>query len=449
MNRLMFDENGQYYCQRVASVDLLALAAAYPQDCPLLLSNTAVDKVDWDILLALPRDLRIYGFDEGAALLRDLDALPRFFAQKRDPVRLPFTGGFAGFLGYEAASLFERRVLPWDASLTSDLPLAVLARFPAAVLFSHHRQECFAVAETRAELDELLRLITAAPPLRDHFVPPSTCQEDAPDQFLDGVQKILQFIVEGDVFQVNLSRQWQADFAQKPRPADIFAQLRQKNPAPFSALFQINQDTAIISASPERLISVDSQGIIETRPIAGTHPRALDPAEDAALAAQLKASLKERAEHVMIIDLERNDLGRICQAGSIRVHDFMMLTRYAFVHHIESIIRGELRSGLGLADMFRAVFPGGTITGCPKVRCMQIIRSLEMAPRLSYTGSIFYLNHDGRMDSNILIRSFLQRDKTLLFRAGAGIVADSIAEKELAETRHKARGLLRALGLDA
>lgn len=447
MDRLIFDQQGQYYCKRVDAVNFLALARAFPEQCPLLLSNPMGS--DWNMLLMLPRDFRVYGFDEGEALLRDLAQLPRFFQQAREAVRLPFTGGYAGFLAYELASWFEKRVLPWDSSAMAGAPLGVLARFPACILFSHHRQETFVVAETRDEMDEVLRLIELAPPLPDQFSPPVHCQEDAPELFLEGVDKILKFIAEGDVFQVNLSRQWQADFAHKPHPADIFAQLLQKNPAPFSALFQINQDTAIISASPERLISVNAQGIIETRPIAGTHPRALDPVEDEKLAKQLKASLKERAEHVMIIDLERNDLGRICQAGSIRVHDLMMLTRYAFVHHIESIIRGELRSGLSLADIFRAVFPGGTITGCPKVRCMQIIRELETAPRLSYTGSIFYINHDGRMDSNILIRSFLQRENSLIFRAGAGIVADSVAEKELAETRHKARGLLRALGLEA
>jgi anthranilate synthase component 1 len=184
---------------------------------------------------------------------------------------------------------------------------------------------------------------------------------------------------------------------------------------------------------------------LETRPIAGTHPRSDEAAEDAALRARLQAHPKERAEHVMLVDLERNDLGRVCEPGSVEVAALMEVTSYTHVHHIESTVRGTLRGEARVFDALRAVFPGGTITGCPKVRTMQIIRELERTPRRSYTGSVGYINRDGSFDFNILIRSFLMRGRELSFRAGAGIVADSIAARELDETRAKARGLLRSL----
>jgi anthranilate synthase component 1 len=246
------------------------------------------------------------------------------------------------------------------------------------------------------------------------------------------------------VFQVNLSRGWQAEFAEPVSPAALFSRLMQRNPAPFSALLQMDE-WAIVSSSPERLARLTREGVLETRPIAGTHTRSEDSAEDDALRDRLQAHPKERAEHVMLVDLERNDLGRVCEPGSVKVAALMEITSYRHVHHIESTIVGRLRAGTSVFDALRAVFPGGTITGCPKVRTMQIIRELEQTPRRSYTGSVGYINRDGSFDFNILIRSFLLRGRELGFRAGAGIVADSVAARELDETRAKARGLLRAL----
>jgi anthranilate synthase component 1 len=272
----------------------------------------------------------------------------------------------------------------------------------------------------------------------------ATLAEDEPAAFLAGVARIQDYIRSGDVFQVNLSRGWLADFDAPVVPAALFARLMQRNPAPFSALLQMD-DWAIVSSSPERLVRLGSDGWLETRPIAGTHPRSEDAAEDAALRARLQAHPKERAEHVMLVDLERNDLGRVCDPGSVKVDALMEISSYRHVHHIESTVRGHLREGMRVFDALRAVFPGGTITGCPKVRTMQVIHELEQTPRRSYTGSVGYINHDGSFDFNILIRSFLLRGRELSFRAGAGIVADSVAQRELDETRAKARGLLRAL----
>ena len=189
-------------------------------------------------------------------------------------------------------------------------------------------------------------------------------------------------------------------------------------------------------------------GVVDTRPIAGTRPRSAERSEDQALSAELLGHPKERAEHVMLIDLERNDLGRICVPGTVEVNEFMALESYAHVHHIVSNVRGRLRPGVGPGEIIRALFPGGTITGCPKVRCMEIIAELEREGRGPYTGSMGYLNRDGSMDLNILIRTLVRDGDRLCLRAGAGIVADSEPERELEETRAKARGLLLALRED-
>jgi anthranilate synthase component 1 len=200
-----------------------------------------------------------------------------------------------------------------------------------------------------------------------------------------------------------------------------------------------------MSSSPERLVNI-RQGEVQSRPIAGTHPRGEDDETDRDLSRKMLAHPKERAEHIMLIDLERNDLGRVCQTGTVEVDELMVVETYEHVHHIVSNVRGRLRDDVTPVDVIRAVFPGGTITGCPKVRCMEIIAELEQHGRSFYTGSFGYLGIDGSMDLNILIRSMLLSGKQISFRTGAGIVADSMPDKELEETEDKARGLLRALG---
>jgi anthranilate synthase component 1 len=238
-----------------------------------------------------------------------------------------------------------------------------------------------------------------------------------------------------------LSRGWSFEVGMPA--ADIYARLSASNPAPFAGCARWG-DSWIISSSPERLLSIRN-GIASTRPIAGTRPRSSETSRDHRLSAELIANPKERAEHVMLIDLERNDLGRICEPGSVEVDEMMVIESYAHVHHIVSNVRGRLRTGITPGMAIRAVFPGGTITGCPKVRCMEIIAELEASPRGAYTGSFGYLNRDGSMDLNILIRTMVKHGSTLRLRAGAGIVADSEPQAELDETRAKARGLLEAL----
>jgi anthranilate synthase component 1 len=203
-------------------------------------------------------------------------------------------------------------------------------------------------------------------------------------------------------------------------------------------------DWAVVSSSPERLVEV-RRGTAQTRPIAGTRPR-VPGDDDLARIRELTAHPKERAEHVMLIDLERNDLGRVCRPGTVEVNELMVVESYAHVHHIVSNVRGRVRDGVTPGQVIAATFPGGTITGCPKVRCMEIIASLEDAPRGAYTGALGYLDRNGDLDLNILIRTLTLNGNEVTLRAGAGIVADSVASKELDETRAKARGMLRALG---
>jgi anthranilate synthase component 1 len=423
--------------------DLLALLASDPSGFPAL-AETGGGHAGWDILFSLPREVRVYA--AGADFVSDLRQLPLNPAlpwPEDLPVDAPFAGGWFVYAGYELLSAFEPHVA---ARAETDFPVAALLRIPAAVLLERPSGKAWLVAETQEELAVLAERVAQVPAFNPALPQIAAISEDDPLAFLQGADRALTYIREGDVFQVNLSRGWDVQLAEALSPAELFASLRVRNPAPFSTLLDLGAYGAVVSSSPERLVKVKGD-LVETRPIAGTHPRSADPAEDARLKERLLATPKERAEHIMLVDLERNDLGRICLPGTVQVDELMAVATYAFVHHIESNVRGTLRAGQNPADILRALFPGGTITGCPKVRCMQIIRELEDRPRYAYTGSLGYINLNGDMDLNILIRTFLQRQDQLYFRAGAGIVIDSDPERELQETRHKARGLLRALGV--
>lgn len=392
----------------------------------------------------------------GSDFLALLDERWRALRTPREEPRWPFRGGWALFLAYELAAQVEPVLRLPQAE--GALPIALALRCPAAVLRDHATGECFAIAEqdSAAMLDGILADIDAADPAPlPAWQAPSSLQDDAPDAFTTGVSRILDYLAAGDVFQVNLSRAWRARFAQPLDPAALYARLRTASPAPFAGLFAggtADAPWAVVSSSPERLVSVRGD-VVETRPIAGTRPR-FEGDDDAARIRELVGHPKERAEHVMLIDLERNDLGRVCVPGSVEVDELMTVESYSHVHHIVSNVRGRLRDDASPGATIRAVFPGGTITGCPKVRCMQIIAELEGTGRGAYTGAFGWLNRDGDLDLNILIRSAeVERDatggSTLRFRTGAGIVADSDPQRELDETRAKARGLLKAMGTEA
>lgn len=255
------------------------------------------------------------------------------------------------------------------------------------------------------------------------------------------VRRAKTFIARGDIFQANLSQAFSASWCRSPWP--LYLALRSLNPSPFAAFIQ-HPDFHLISCSPERLVRVQD-GMASTRPIAGTRPRGADSDEDALNSLELLLSDKERAEHIMLVDLERNDLGRICRSGSVQVDELMTVEGYSHVMHIVSNVRGRLQSGVDAIDVVRAMFPGGTITGCPKIRCMELLRALEPMRRGWYTGSCGFLGFDGGLDLNILIRTMVLQHGRVSLHVGAGIVADSHPDREYHETLAKAEALVAAL----
>jgi 4-amino-4-deoxychorismate synthase (2-amino-4-deoxychorismate-forming) component I len=364
-----------------------------------------------------------------------------------EPSGLPFSGGWAVFLGYELAAEIEPRLALPRASAAHPWQAFAL-RVPCALVHdgASDRVHAFAEEDAAEALDavvsdarELARRGggaggTPEPPAAASII------EERPAAYLERVRRGKEYIRAGDIYQANLSRPWRVELGAEANIGRLYERLRTANPAPFAALAQW-RGGALLSSSPERLVRIAGRRI-ETRPIAGTRPRSRQPGEDAREAAALAAHPKERAEHIMLIDLERNDLGRVCEPGTVRVEELMSIESYAHVHHIVSSVTGVLRQEVTAIDALRAVFPGGTITGCPKHRCMQIIAELEGEGRGAYTGSLGLLGRDGSVDFNILIRTMSVAGRTIEFRAGAGIVADSDPQRELEECRAKARGLL-------
>ena len=450
------------YSQTVAwCPDLLLIHHADTVQFPYLLESVArgTGQARYDILFAYPQQRLVLAdqeLDFAGAPVPDSNFLAAFdhwygreevvFPNQSEAHTLPFSGGWFVYLSYECVQQIESGLqLP---SLSDNaLPTAFAVRCPAAIIRDHLQQKTFLVAESKALLTRLandyeLALRATVPQLITSF-PACEIHESPAQDYLQAVQKIKRYILDGDVFQVNLSRRWQVQCASAVNPSLLYARLRASNPAPFAGLVQWD-GKSIVSSSPERLVAVDNR-IVQTRPIAGTRPRGHSATRDRSASAELLAHPKEQAEHVMLIDLERNDLGRVCIAGSVKVDEFMILESFEHVHHIVSNVRGELRAGISPGQVLAAVFPGGTITGCPKVRCMQIIAELEAQARGAYTGAMGYVNRDGRMDFNILIRTMTQHGNKIEFRAGAGIVADSVAEQELQECSAKALGMLRAI----
>ncbi len=424
---------------------MLNLYRAFPARYPFLLQSVATGPLGrYDILMAFPQETLQCPPDGGPPDFFEAFAARWKNRPKMMPHRgqIPFVGGFFAYFAYDYAQLVE----PVLRLPQGSLPIAQLTHCPAAVIYDHAAAQLHFVAEPEyGDCVEQMREDWGAAQAQDAVedgLPRYQLKEDEPQAFLDGVARIKDYILAGDVFQVNLSRGWQVRFEQAVPPEVLYARLRRSNPAPFAALADFG-DWQVISSSPERLVRWQD-GWLETRPIAGTRRRDRVPEKDAALKAELLETVKERAEHIMLIDLERNDLGRICTPGSVEVNELMVIESYAHVHHIVSNVRGRPRPSLSPLEVVHALFPGGTITGCPKVRCMEIIAELEQVPRQAYTGSLGYISWDGRMDLNILIRTLLHQGAETCFRAGAGIVADARPELELAETRHKAEGLLRA-----
>jgi len=430
---------------------LRRLAARFPERYPVLFDSAADGPLSrTSILVAEPRAALWLDPDgkvgaEGFAPRGDdfLVALENWWLSERLPAPVaqtfPFVGGWAVFLSYEAAQEVEpqlrlpRSSLPWKA---------FALRVPCALIHERTTGKVFAVAEAAAaaSLDRLEADARSAvidkpeTPLRVEFV-----REEDPAAYLERVRRAKEYVRAGDIYQANLSRPWRVELTHEPDIGALYNRLCKANPAPFAALAQW-RGTTILSSSPERLVRIND-GHIDTRPIAGTRPRKGD---DLTEMRELAAHPKERAEHIMLIDLERNDLGRVSQPGTVKVDELMTIESYTHVHHIVSNVSGELRSDVTPVGALKAVFPGGTITGVPKFRCMQIIAELEGVGRGAYTGSLGFLGRDGSMDMNILIRTLSAQGRCIELRAGGGIVADSDPQRELEETRAKARGMLAA-----
>ena len=410
-------------CALAQPVDLLGLHRLAPQRYPFLLQSTVARSPlgRYDILFAFPGEtlelagngqLRGSYANEASGFLAALDAWWQRERRHGPLPQLPFHGGWFVYLGYELAAEIEP-VLELPAYEV--LPAAFAVRCPAAIVHDHVDQQTWLVAETGAaiNIDQVTGDIRHAAGVSvevQRQTPRAETREEDDERFLSAVTQAMDYIAAGDIYQANLSRGWTTEFAGDCDATQLYAALSSANPAPFAGLARW-RDSAIISSSPERLLEV-RDGFASTRPIAGTRPRAADRDDDDRLSDELFANRKERAEHIMLIDLERNDLGRVCDPGTVEVDEMMALESYAHVHHIVSNVRGRLRDGTAPGEAIRAVFPGGTITGCPKVRCMEIINELEGVARGAYTGSFGYLNLDGSLDLNILIRTMVLQGRS-------------------------------------
>jgi para-aminobenzoate synthetase component 1 len=381
----------------------------------------------------------------------------------------PFQGGVAGLFGYDLCHHIER--LPRPRCDEFALPDLATGCYDWVLAFDHRARRAWLLSTGLPETVPWRRRLRAARRLREvrrwlqapaaaslsesgpplpvsslcpqyplPILPHLTSNFDRPG-YLATIRRAIEYVHAGDCFQVNVAQRLL-------HPASIsalelYGRLRERNAAPFAGLFDVG-GAVVASASPERFLRIEG-GEVETRPIKGTRPRGTTPEEDRARAVELLASAKDRAENVMIVDLMRNDLGRVCEYGSVRVPAVCRLESYRFVHHLVSEVRGRLRPGLGPVDLLRAAFPGGSVTGAPKVRAMQIIAELEPSARGPYCGSLGYLGFDGTADTNILIRTFTIARGRIQLPVGGGIVADSDPQHEYEETLHKAEGMVRAL----
>ena len=399
-------------------------------------------------------------------------------SQPTDPISglPPFQGGIAGYIGYDWGAVLERLPRPRFDDL--DLSDVVLGLYDWVIAWDHRVGAAWLIstglshdgpvrpeyARRRMELVRQRLGGTGTGGTRAQWRAPEPRPEAPPTYPLTGVEgadriglrstftrkgylqavgRVREYIIAGDIFQANLSQRFQSDW--HGAPYGLYRSLRHRNPAPFAAYLGF-EGLQVLSASPERFLRLDEDGRhIETRPIKGTRPRGLGPMHDAALGRALAESRKDRAENVMIVDLLRNDLSRVCRPGTVRVPELFALEHHPTVHHLVSTVVGEIEPGAGAVDLIRAAFPGGSITGAPKVRAMEIIAELEPTQRGVYCGSIGYVSATGAMDTSIVIRTYLALNGRVYFQAGGGIVADSDPELEYAETLDKARGLIETL----
>ena len=415
------------------------LAEAFGRDGLVWLDGDGTDLGRWSVLGVAPQEV---------VVCRDQDPFGALAAMAAGG------GHWMGWLAYGAGAWVE----PGDHWRQSDMAVLWAARHDPVLRLDQQEQRLWLEGSDSALFRELAAVIEALPdqaPPEPAPIPVATWHwHTSAARFADQVGQVRELIARGDLFQANLSACCEQALAGPADPLALYGQLRRHCPAPFSGLAISGGGPAsagggsleaVLSASPERFLQLSASGAVETRPIKGTRPRSNDPLADADAAADLVTNPKDRAENVMIVDLMRNDLGRVCQPGSIRVDQLVGLESYRQVHHLTSVVRGQLRPGLGLVDLLRASWPGGSITGAPKVRACQRLSELEPVPRGPYCGSLFRLGVDGSFDSNILIRSVMVKGQRLRVHAGCGIVADSDPAGEAEELGWKLQPLLEAL----
>ena len=354
-------------------------------------------------------------------------------------------GHWTGWLSYEAAAWLEPEN-PWSKDAVATL---WIARHDPTLRFDLQLKTLWIEGTDIAKIKTIETVLSNAPipkERRTKSIPIHTWKQHTNQtEFTDGVRHIRNLIANGDIFQANLTACYSTTLPKDTNLLELYVRIRQHCPAPFSGLVITDQREAVLCSSPERFMAVDCSGRVQTRPIKGTRPRHSDQKQDADLAAELVCSEKDRAENVMIVDILRNDLGRVCAPGSISVPQLLGLESYASVHHLTSIVEGQLKQGLTWVDVLKACWPGGSISGAPKLRACQRLNELEPTSRGPYCGSIIHIDWDGRFDSNIVIRSLIQANHNLRAHAGCGIVAESNPDGEAEEMKWKLRPLLEAL----
>lgn len=494
-NKLVYHDDSLLVYKTFFNHSLVDYAGALAKNKPFILLDSA-SKISetnrWSFLAAFPQG--ILNFKSGRLISRESGVESRE-KEKQNPFNLlrdffdnkksaewqeldfsPYIGGPVGFISYDAARYIEK--LPSLAE--DDLKLPDFYFIRPTVVLAHDIQKDelfiylyrFSKMEAFADIAEIRQILKGTPlprtgtslfgdtpavplieagmsPLEQRCPHIDGCSPEeglesnlSKEQFETAVQKIRDYIYAGDVYQVNLSQRFEANFTGDNLA--LYKHLREVNPSPFCAYLKA-AGFSLLSSSPERLVCL-SGNKAQTRPIAGTRRRGQNDTEDGILSGNLLLDEKERAEHIMLVDLERNDLGKVSNYDSVHVSDLMMLEKYSHVIHIVSNVCGELYPSKDCFDLIKAMFPGGTITGCPKVRCMEIIEELEPTRRGPYTGSLGYFSYNGNIDFNILIRTIVETNSKVYIQAGAGIVADSKPEREYYECISKAQALFKSIG---
>ena len=436
------------------SFDLLSLYVLDKKKYPFLLESSSRGNRNnrYSIIFYKP-NIILEKINHKIEFLKEFDNL---WKQKRveqknfsfECKNIPFCGGWFIYLGYEIAQEIETTLnIPLSPY---NLPTAFAARVKSAIIYDHIENKLILASENFEDSDQaIVEMKNDLNKIIKHSKKERTngkitiLSKGSSEEHQDQVKKCIEYIYQGEIFQANLSRLWQFKTSLSIEESSIYKELRRFNPSPFAGLVSY-KDSTIISSSPERLVSVRGN-ILETRPIAGTRPRGSSGLHDIELSKELINSDKEKAEHLMLLDLERNDISRVCEPGTVKVNEKMIIESYAHVHHIVSNVVGKKLENISPGQIISAVFPGGTITGCPKIRCMEILGDLEKIGRGPYTGSLGYVTHSGDMDINILIRSILKEGDIMYLRAGGGIVADSVPENETLETEAKASAMLKAI----